>query len=400
MNKIFSSLIFVVVCAVIGPNYAHSITPPDSELKSVVGSYTSEELEAALDDYFEVFQISSAPDALTQRVEGIFMTDQIPQIDAQMHNLIFDNGITRNAKLAALFAAFEKSEGNFNKQAYMLDTMGAIRPIELTDSLISAYRGCSDIPCTQSILSTLSSASKIETRGYKTFNPTQAKFVSTLTTKIFNLAEDERRIELWPQVQEIIGSERAAKILKERLMNASSDKDFLSSKYIEALLGQEHLGTNEILQISERLEQIKDPTQKQNALNSIYSAVRELPLSSEAKVALRPIFEQIKPKDPSPSDFVSYIEWLKAYAAAVTLGSENNVNDFAGIFRDNFIKGSTHIKMAILLYGSEFLLSLTAQEKANAESDLNIYIKPLAADSVESRAADESLRVLEDKEVS
>lgn len=355
-------------------------------VESVVGSYTDEDLQAALDDYFQVSPLEEATLKIVERVDGIFRTDQITQIDAGMHSFIFDNGLTRKDKLAALFAVFQNSGGNSNKQKYILDTLSAFKPIELTEVLIEKYRGCGDIECARSILTTLESASSLGSVGYTRLQPDQLRYTSFMTEKIYALAEQETRPELLPLVQGIVGDEKAETIHNQLPLSLETDSEVrtTASKSIVRLLGSAELTEQGVALVGQKLEETQDLEQRQWALNTIYSAVRELPLSIQVKKSLKPLLERYGPQEASADNLIGYVEWLRAYASVSSLANDGT-EAYRSVFRKKFVSGTVNTKMALLLYGSDNLVGLTAKEKGDARAVLLQYAEALPDSSPEKK---------------
>jgi hypothetical protein len=372
------------------PGEPSQVTP--IEVFSVIGAYTDEELETALDDYFNVTPLGAAQLHVEKRIDAIFETGKIPQIDESMHRFIFDNALTRQDKLAALFSVFRKSAGNSDKQRYILDTLSAFKPIELTDLLIREYRECRDIENARSIFRTLESASLLGSVGYTKLRPEQLRYASFMTEKIYQVAKQETRVELLPLTQGMISDEEVATspIHSSDSLKADGKKAISGFQSIEDLLGSAELTSERVAHLRHKLEEIKDPEERQSALNILYSAVREVPFSDESKKLLRPIVEKYGPKAASVENLIGYIEWLRAYASVLTL-TNDDTEAYRSVFREKFISGTVDTKLALLLYAGECLTGLTPQDKAAARAAISEYAGTLPDKSPEKRISSVAL---------
>ena len=163
----------VVICAIMLITQLFSKTPNSSDKSSLAVSYTgnpvfsSEELSLKISNSHPVnsntFSVGADPkrEILLRNIVTLFSNlfrlpddeEKLAKLDQAFHDFLFDLTISRTEKLQVLWELVTDLEGI--QRIYVIDTMDALKPIELTSQIIGLFEVSDDSETKLHLLSML-----------------------------------------------------------------------------------------------------------------------------------------------------------------------------------------------------------------------------------------------------
>lgn len=261
---------------------------------SLQNSYTTDELTAAMKDYYNISTapLSSPDSRYADKFRKYFQDENLQQLDATAHALLFDSQLSRQQKLSTLLSLIPETSGI--RREYILDTLGALNPVEATDTLLDLYNtGCSDEACRLKVFEALLDGISIR-RFKEKFSPDQLNQIKEATRKVKELADTEI---LNPHSANL--QEQAADALLRLSPHSADDLRDLSGSdtgigaFTQAVLGSPNPSPEDITLLLSRISALKGDT-RQRVLGTVKSFLDNVPVSPAVREKFTPLLTEEK----------------------------------------------------------------------------------------------------------
>ena len=366
---------------------------------AVPGSYTDEDLVAAVDDYFAIPQarqpLEPVDASLLARVRRAFNSEDISQIDAAIHAFIFDNGVTRGQKLAVLWQLVGEYTGYDAPQSYLLDTLGAFRPVELTQQLIQMYESCVSDECFRKTLLALTDGASLVRVGHDRLSPEQERYALSEAEHLNALITRElsapRSADALKDVSlaalDLFGNEAALPMLDEVLARDAQALDGLLPAYADSILLRPSVPPELLSILVQRVSSAPAGPNFDRAVNAIYAALSDPDFSAENRALLKDFVAAREPHDASGSD---YTDWLSAYAA--TFGPGEAVRN--EVAKEKLLTADARARATIALDYTQLLKDLTPSQREDILRTLHAALAPLSPWDLERKLYESAIQAV------
>ena len=267
-------------------------------------SSSAELLQASMDDYFDIRigKLAEAYDANVELIRASFNTEQVCEIDAGLSDLLRDNSISREQKLASLFQVIKENGEWSPKKGYLLDTLSELRPIELTSHLVKEYEQCLADECRAAYVSILSKSAQVIALGESYLSSGQLAFVqknwgqieSFLTVEVTErLAKNEleQALLVLNNDSAVLSPQVITEILEPVMQDAKTQGDALAP-YLAAVVGTVPINMDLLDRALAMVKAEKNPSKNDILLGTIESALKTIPMEQAQRAKMQDFIAQ------------------------------------------------------------------------------------------------------------